>query len=139
MPRFGLSQSHARVTLEVGGRRFLFDRFDPGSASVPTSTYTPGGGRGAIALAGLAADTRELTLTRTWQRERDTEDVRWLRGKISAECSVADQRLDGDGNPTGKPDIYTGLITGVGTGSTDASSAEPRELTVTVVSDGVVG
>ncbi|BBH17502.1 hypothetical protein Back2_17890 [Nocardioides baekrokdamisoli] len=80
----------------------------------------------------------DVTVTRDYDRERDVELLRTLEQRAGkAPMSVTEQPLDDDGNPWGKPKVWTGKLKSVNTGEANAAGADPRDYTLVMMCDAV--
>ena len=118
------------VTVTVAGRALgMFATRTGGETSAEPTKYRPGGMQ-AEKVYPAPATHGDVTVTRAGG---DRELNAWLRGRVgSAPMVVSDQPLDVNKVPFGKPEIFTGVLTSVNGGDSDAGSAEVRQLELTM-------
>lgn len=113
-----------------------FDKFSGGDGDSEETKYPPGGMGPEESLGGR--QTREnFTVGRRYKLERDHPIFAWLdsrRGK--ATIVAARQPLDTDGNPYGKPTIFTGNLKKVTGPEHDSTSSEVAKLELEVTPGG---
>ncbi|MFW6776071.1 hypothetical protein ACOACO_17440 [Nocardioides sp. CPCC 205120] len=92
-----------------------------------------GGMRGEKAYPAHATHG-DATVGRVYERERDHELARKLRGKVGwAKVTISRQPLGDDGVAWGTPIVSTGTLSGVTIPETDAESDDVGMLELTVV------
>src|SRR3954452_1764681 len=127
-------------TLLVDGRPLgVYDKFSGGDMDSSETKYMAGGMEPEQSLGGPQKVTNVI-VTRKYDLERDHDLVRWLkdrRGKASA--TVNRQPLDVDGNPYGKPLVYTGKLKSVKLGGTDSNATAADTYDVEISTEGNVG
>jgi hypothetical protein len=90
-------------------------------------------GTGPKVYASRSA-TGDVTVVRGYERERDHELARGLERRAGrALMTVSEQPLDEDGNPWGKPKVWSGVLKSVDSGEVDSDSEDPRDLTLVMV------
>lgn len=116
-----------QVTLTVDGRVLgEFDAQGGGGTSGDVARHRAGGMGPEKTYAGLTSHGT-ITLSRVLERERDWELYRWALGRANhARGSAAEQPLDDDGNPWGRPITRVGRIGNVTADDTDSTSSDPR-------------
>lgn len=117
----------------------LFDKFSGGVASAEETKYKPGGMRPQRSLGG-SSTIDNVTVSRLYELARDHDLVRWLRSRVGkAQMTVAKQPLDVDGNPWGKPDVYTGKLQRVTAPDHDSESSSAALFELEISTEGTVG
>ncbi len=119
------------VTVVVNGRALgEFDTRSGGDTSVEIGVHRPGGG-GQKSYGGRKQEHGDITVTRTYERERDMAELAsWLRTQYGKPASVSEQPLDDDGNAWGKPTTSTGKFMSLDTGEYDSDSSDRRVMTL---------
>lgn len=116
----------------------VWDTFSPAETTAEIPTNRPGGSQTKKSYAALP-DFGDITISRVRENERDWELVRYLQsqvGKLLLE--VAEQPLDDDFVPWGKPAISTGRLSGVTPSEADSNGTDLRTLEVTATVESVV-
>lgn len=127
------SQYQSLVTAVVDGVPWgVFETRTGGGASGAVNKYRPGGMQKQKTRRGQR-DYDDVTITRSWERERDADLYRSGRNRTpGAEVVINDQPLDDTGSPFGKPTTYTGTLQAISDGDSDANSDDGKVLTLTV-------
>lgn len=127
------SQYQSLVTAVVDGVPWgVFENRTGGEASGDVTKYRPGGMQKQKARRGQK-DYGDVTVTRSWERERDADLERSGRNRVlRADVIINDQPLDDDGAPFGKPTTYTGVLQSISGGDSDSNSNDPKTLTLVV-------
>ncbi len=129
------TQHHSLVTVTVDGQPLgVFESRTGGESTAEVSKYRPGGMQKQKSRKGQG-EVGDVTVTRSWERERDADLERRLRPRVGrADVIVNDQPLDDDGAPWGKPTTWTGTLSSVTGGDSDANSndAKPFELVAVI-------
>lgn len=131
------SQYQSLVTVVVDGVPWgVFETRTGGATSGEVTKYRPGGMQKQRIRKGQS-DTDDVTVTRSWERERDADLFRAARPRVNrASVIVNDQPLDDEGAPSGKPTTYTGILQSISDGDSDSNSSEAKTLTlVTTVTE----
>lgn len=133
------TQHHSLITVSVDGLPLgTFERRSGGASTAEVSKYRPGGMQKQKTRKGLP-ETADLTVGRSWERERDAEIERRLRGRVGkADMIVNDQPLDDDGAPWGKPTTWTGVLNSVDGGDSDSESNDGKPLELGMIATEVV-
>lgn len=116
----------------------VWDTFSGGDVEAEETKYRPGGMQPQVSLGGMTS-VNNVTLARLLTRE-DWETMHTLMSARvgKAAVTVARQPLDADGNPFGRPLIYTGVLNGVNPGDTDSNSSDAQTWTIVVSTEGNV-
>lgn len=112
-----------RTTASVAGVPLgEFRTFSGGAFDMGERKSRNGAGQAAIARKGLRT-TENVTIS----REDDgalidgQPQIEWAKAQRGKTMTVTRQPLDDDGNPRGKPTVYTGVLKRVGPGEGDVS------------------
>lgn len=117
----------------------VFDTFDGGDTTAEETKYKPGGMQPQKSLGGSAM-TENVTIARLYERERDVELAKRLRSRVGkANATVSKQTLDTDGNPWGKPEVFTGILQRVTTPNHDSESTSAARFEMEISTEGTVG
>lgn len=138
MEHDSIRQDQASVSLTVDGVKlpFIFNRREGGQVTADSSKTFPGGMRPQKAHGGPST-IDDVTLAGEFVPQQDHELLKWLETRVGKSSAVAsEQLLDVDGRSFGEPDIWTGKLMSISTGEYDASSGDPRELSVGISTDG---
>lgn len=128
------------ITLTIDGEPLgIWDQQGGGEIDSEETTYRPGGMAPRISLGG-STTVGNVTLTRLCDRGRDWDLLRRLASTRvgKAECIVAKQPLDTDGNPWGRPLVYRGKLKTVTPPETDSNSSDAATWEITVTPEGNV-
>jgi hypothetical protein len=128
-------QKDARVTLTVDGRNCgVFSKREGGGTTSDDTKYRRGGGEPKKALGG-DVDVDEVKLTGL--QELVTRDlIKWLRTRVGKGAAVVkEQPLDADGKAWGKPDVWTGKLSGVASAEVDVNGSDAAEFEATILAD----
>lgn len=106
-----MRQDQWLITVSVDGSNLgTFDKCDGGDIDSSETKYMPGGMAPEKVLGGVAT-VSNVTVTRLFEADRDSEVARALASRAGrASMSVSKQPLDVDGNPFGSPTVYTGIL-----------------------------
>lgn len=128
------TQHHSLVTVVADGQPLgVFETRTGGDSSGEVSKYRPGGMQAQKTRKGQS-DVSDVTVGRSWERERDADIERRLRTRVAkADVVINDQPLDDDGAPWGKPRTFTGTLQAVNGGDSDANSNDAKMLELVVV------
>lgn len=128
------------VTVNVDGTPLgVFDTIEGGGVDSDETKYRPGGMAPQISLGGFQT-VDNVTVGRLYELARDHDLVRWLLGRSGkGRVTVTKQFLDTDGNPYGKPYIYTGTLKTVTPPHGDSNSNDASVWTMVISSEGTVG
>lgn len=134
-----LRKDQAHVTVKIDGRELgTFDTFSGGETTGSNTKYRPGGMGQEEALGGPPS-VGDITLTRSYRRDRDSDLYKWLNARVgAAACVVKKHPLDADKNPFGSADVYTGLLTGATPPEHDSTSADAAMLAIVITPDETV-
>jgi hypothetical protein len=128
------TQQASLVTVSIDNRSLgVFDTRSGGDVTAEPAKRRPGGMQGLRSHAALP-DYDDVTVGRAYERIRDHELLRGLRGRVGrAYMLIAEQPLDEDGNAWGRPTLYYGRLAGLTDGEADSESGDVRmfELTMT--------
>lgn len=117
----------------------VFDTFDGGETSAEETKYKPGGMQPQKSLGG-SATTENVTVARLYELARDHDLVRWLRSRVGkANVTASKQPLDVDGNPQGKPDVFTGKLQRVTAPAHDSEDTGAARFEIEISTEGTVG
>jgi hypothetical protein len=130
------TQDQYHVTVTVDGNPIgTFDSRSGGETTAEVGKRNTGEG---LKVYRAKPTTGDVTVVRGYERERDHELARRLRGRVGkATMVISEQPLDDDGNAWGAPTTWTGVLSGVNGGDSDADSADPRDLELTMVAKAV--
>lgn len=129
------------VSVSVDGEPLgVFDKFSGGETSSEETKYKPGGMVPQRSLGG-SASTDNVTVSRLYDLERGDNDlVKRLRPRTGRGIVVVSkQPLDVDGNPFGKPDVYTGKLQRIKAPDHDSESTSAGIWEMEVSTEGTVG
>jgi hypothetical protein len=130
-----LTERNHLITLTADGDpvKDAWQKFEGGNKTTESSKIHPGGMADAVALPGLP-DTEDITLTREYDPVRDQAIRRRLDrlANDGAAGVVAVQDLDYKKNAIGTPDIFSGVIKGVGYPQRDSESTTGQTWTVMI-------
>lgn len=140
MPQDMMLQAHWRVDVEVDGRDLgLFDTMEFPTVGSDVTKWRPGGQRKQIAVGGLP-NTEDTTITRGWDRDRDSVLIPWLNQRVGrGRVKITAQPLDRNFDPKGDASIYTGVLESVSPSNYDHDSSEVSTLDLGVVLNDEVG
>lgn len=133
-----MSQQNHLVTVTVAGRALgIFDTRSGGEPSADiTSRRT--GGLGPMTQRRAQPTYADVTVSRELQLQRDHELMRWLLTQVGrADMEVADQWLDDDGLPFGKPTVYLGRLSAATPPEHDANSTDDSLFELTMATRSV--
>lgn len=140
-PTRASSQRHFDIYVSVNGRDLgPFDTKSGGEPTSEASKFASGTSPDKRATLGGPADVSDVTVMREYHYTRDLEETRLLRplvGKASVTVSV--QPLDADLRPYGRPDIFTGVLSGVTPVEVDKDSGDRAMWGLTMQVDGAAG
>lgn len=116
----------------------VWDTLGGGDVDAEETKYRPGGMQPQISLGG-ANTVSNVSLARLLSRE-DWDFMHNLMARRvgKAKVTVARQPLDVDGNPMGRPLVYTGKLQNVNPGDTDSESSDAQRWEITVSTDGSI-
>lgn len=130
------------VTITIDGEPLgIFDKFDGGETSAEETKYKPGGMQPQKSLGG-SSTTDNITVSRLVDNvdREDSALVKRLRPRVGkAECVASQQPLDIDGNPFGKPDVFTGKLQRVAGPGHDSEGSGPSLFELEISTEGTVG
>lgn len=116
----------------------VFDAHEGGVVSAEEQKYRPGGMKPQKSLGGYPS-TDNVTVRKLYE-PNDVDIVRWLRGLVGkATAVITKQPLDVDGNPFGKPDVFTGKLQRVAAPDHDSNDSGPALFEIEVSTEGTVG
>lgn len=123
--------SQSLITATVNGRPLgVFDTRAGGSTGAEVQQHRAGGGT-QKSYGSPKKTTSDVTITRTYERERDIAELaHWLRTQVGKIGSVSEQPLDDDGVAWGRPTTFTGRFKDVDTGDADSDSDDRRVMTL---------
>lgn len=133
------TQHHSLVTVVADGLPLgVFETRTGGESTAEVTKYRPGGMAKQKTRKGLP-EVGDVTVGRSWERERDAEIERRLRPRVgTADIIVNDQPLDDNGAPWGKPTTWTGTLNAVNGGDSDSNSNDGKMFELVVVAVEVV-
>jgi hypothetical protein len=109
------------VTKDLG----TFDKMSGGEVDSEESKYRPGAMAQQISLGGYTT-VGNVTVSRLYDLARDYPNVAWiLNGVGNADVTVNKQSLDINGNPYGKPLVYSGKLKTWTPPDHDSMSSDP--------------
>jgi hypothetical protein len=112
------------VTKDLG----TFDGMTGGEIDSEESKYRPGGMAAQISLGGYV-NVGNVTVNRLYDLARDYPNVGWLiNGVGRADMIVTKQSLDVEGNPFGKPLVYSGKLKTFTPPDHDSMSSDPAKF-----------
>lgn len=133
------ADQHAATVVVDGTPLGVFDTVEGGAVDSEEAKYRPGGMGPQQSLGGFVS-VDNVTVGRLYELGRDHDLVRWLTNRAGkARVTVVDQFLDTDGNPFGKPYIYTGTLKTVNKPPADSNSSDASVWTIVVSTEGTVG
>lgn len=127
-------------TITIDGRALgVWDTLSGGSVESEETKYKPGGMAPEVSLGGTTT-VENVTLGRLLSRE-DWDFMHHLMASRvgKARCSISRQPLDVDGNPFGRPLVYTGVLQNVVPGDTDSNSSDAQIWEITISTEGSIG
>lgn len=132
--------SHFLTTVAVNGKSLgQFGTFGGGNTTGEVTKHTVNGVR-RVALGGGPRDTDDVTVSRAFVHTRDHALARELRPLVNkASVVISRQPLDADGRPYDRPEVYTGVLTGVMYPEFDEDSNDVATFELTVTVDGEPG
>lgn len=102
-----------QITGTLAGRRLgLFDEFSGGDVTAQNAESWPAGQQGKVSRGGRRS-VENITVTREYDPARDDLHFAEQQAGRPGAFQIAVHPLDDDGNPTGRPRIYTGALVGV--------------------------
>lgn len=125
------------VTLSVEGRPCgVYDMFEGGAGDSDETKHRPGG-MGAVKTYGGPTNVANITLSRVFEPDRDSDLVRWLQSvRGRARATVSRQPLDRDKNPWGRPFVYGGTLKTVTLGNIDSNSSDVDTYSLEISAEG---
>lgn len=133
-----LRQDEFSCSLTVDGRPtpFVWQKSSGGAVDSEGSKSFPGDMLPQKAHGGPKT-TEELTLEAEIVPARDMETIEWLESRAGkGDANVTESICDADGNSFQVMNRWTGKLKKVDRGGGDATSANPRVLTVEIETDG---
>lgn len=130
--------SNTRVTAQVGGISLGVCAFKGGGQIEAEETkYRPGSMLPQTSLGGPIA-VENVTIRRLFDPE-----MRGLFHTLAAMCgkasmAITSQPLDADGNPEGRPQTYTGILTRVTPPDSNSNAADAAELELEMSAHGSI-
>lgn len=117
----------------------VWDTLSGGDVEAEETKYRPGGLSPQISLGGNTT-TNNVTLGRLLGRD-DWDFMHDLMASRvgKAAVTVARQPLDVDGNPFGRPLVYSGVLQNVNPGDVDSNSSDAQVWEITVSTEGSIG
>lgn len=132
-------QDQYAVSVSINGKNYsIFDKMTGGVIDSEETKYKPGGMFPQISLGGSVTVTN-VTVTRLFDLDRDLPlvgEIKALVGK--GNVTVTKQALDIDGNPKGKPMVYTGKLKSATFPEVDSESNSAGMVALEVSSAGLV-
>lgn len=117
----------------------VWDTLGGGEVEAEETKYRPGGMAAEVSLGGYTS-VGNLTLGRLLTKAQWEPMATLMRTKVGkATVSVSRQPLDVDGQPFGKPLVYSGTLMNVTPGDTDSNSSDAQVWEITVSTVGTVG
>jgi hypothetical protein len=132
-------QDQYAVSLAVDGKDLgVWDKFSGGEVDSEELKYRPGGMAPQVSLGGYR-NVGNITVSRLFDQSRDLGQSGWLINRVGkGDVTVAKQSLDVDGNPFGKPVVYTGKLKRVTLPEVDSESSDPALVELEISSAGTV-
>lgn len=132
---------HFQVSVTVNGRSLgTFDQMSGGATTAEATKHSSSSFLGRRAALGNPPETEDVTLRRFFDYERDHAEAKSLRPLVGlAEVTVSRQPKDINGSPYGRPEIYTGVLSGIVYPEFNVDSSDLSLLELTVTVDGDVG
>lgn len=130
--------SNTRVTAQVGGISLGVCAFKGGGQIEAEETkYRPGSMLPQASLGGPIA-VENVTIRRLFDPE-----MRGLFHQLASMCgkasmSITSQPLDADGNPEGRPQTYTGILTRVTPPESNSNASDAAELELEMSAHGSI-
>ena len=116
----------------------VWDTFGGGDVDSEETKYRPGGMQPQVSLGG-STSVNNVTLARLLNKEDWPTMHALMSSRVGkADVTVSRQPLDADGNPFGRPLVYTGKLQNVNPGDTDSNSADAQTWTIVVSTEGNV-
>lgn len=135
-----MRSSQYSVTVSLDGSPLgVFDKFEGGEGDSEETKYRPGA-MGAEESLGGQQTRANFTVGRRYRLDRDHAKFPSIDSKRGKGRVVASkQPLDTDGNPYGKPLVYTGTLKGVTAPDHDSMSDDAAMLELEVTANGDLG
>lgn len=140
-PSRASSARHFLTFVTVNGTSIgEFDAMAGGGTTSESSKHTPGSSPSRRVAMGGPQDVEDVTVRRSFVRDRDHELARQLR-RVSglAEVIITRQPLGADRLPFGRPEVFTGVLQTVNYPEHDSESTDTSMLELVVTVDGEVG
>lgn len=134
-------QEDANISLSVAGRDcpFKFQKRTGGKIGSNSSKTIPGGQEPAVSHGG-SQELEDLTLEAEMIPSRDDAYIQFLKPIVGkARAAAAEHLLDTNGQVLETLNRWGGTLTELDTGNYDATSSDPRMISLTVETDGVPG
>ena len=130
--------SNTRVTAVVGGINLGVCAFKGGGAATAEETkYRPGSMQPEQSLGGPVS-VDNVTIRKMFDPALRALFHTLIAMVGKASCTVTSQPLDGDGNPEGDPQVYTGILLSVTPPDSDANANAAAELELVVSTHGSI-
>lgn len=135
-----MRQDQWQNTATIDGRPVgVWDTLAGGDVEAEETKYRPGGMASQISLGGTMT-VNNVTLARLVTREDWPLMHQLLSSRVGkGVVTVSRQPLDTDGNPFGRPIVYTGKLIHVVPGDTDSNSSDAAVWEITIATEGSVG
>lgn len=135
------TQRMANVSAAFGGKDcpFKFQKRGGGKIGSSGSKTVPGGVEPMVAHGGIQ-EIEDLTLEAEIIPSRDNAYIQLLKPLVGkGRGHAAEHLLDVDGQVLETLNEWTGVLSEMDTGNYDATSSDPRMITLTMECDGVPG
>lgn len=127
------TQHHSLITVVVNNVPWgVFETRAGGATTAEVSKYRSQPFGKQKARKGQP-ETDDVTVGRSWDRDRDYDLSRQRQLVGVADVIVTDQPLDDAGAPFKKPTIYTGTLTSMTDGDSDINSNDPKSFELVIV------
>lgn len=127
------------VTVKIGSTDWgVWDKLSGGAIDSEELKYKPGAMAPAVSLGG-SVNVENITVSRLFSRDVVQQKRKELyRAVGSALVTVTKQPLDGDRNPYGSPDVYTGILKTVTPPDADSESNDAALIAIEISSNGTI-
>jgi hypothetical protein len=121
------------VTVSLDGNGLgTWDKMSGGEKDSEESKYRPGGMQATLSLGGYTT-VGNVTVSRLFKLDRDYAQLSNLLDRVGrGAVVVTKQSLDTDGNPYGKPTVYTGILKTVTPPEHDSESSDAALIEIEV-------
>ena len=132
-------KDQSSLTIIVDGRPLgVFDKRSGGGVDSEETKYREGAMGPQLSLGGPVT-VENVTATRLFKLQRDSELLHWLLARVGqARATVSEQPLDAEGFPFGRPFVWTGGLKTVTKGEHDSMSSDPDTFDIVISTEGNV-